>query len=130
MFTRKLTGFAAVAVVLGLASMAWAADVKYAAQLTAQRGDQLATGRALWQAQGRMVTFSVFVDNVRSADFATVWVDGRYVGQFEIFDGSGSLVITNQQEAIQVPQVNPGSEIVIFAGDTDRPILYGWFRSK
>jgi hypothetical protein len=130
MFTRKLCGLVAGVVILGLASVAWAADTTYVAQLTAQRGDQLATGRAMWMAQGGMVTFSVFVENVRSADFVTVTVDGRVVGTFEIIDGSGFLVIRNQQEVNQVPPVFAGSLIVIFAEDTDRPILYGAFRTK
>jgi hypothetical protein len=129
MFTRKLTGLATLGLVLGLASAALAADMKYTAQLTAQRGDQLATGRAVWQAQRPVVTLTVFVQGVTSADWATVVVDGQYVGEFEIVDGSGFLTVSNEQEAV-VPNVQPGSSIVIYAEDTDRPILYGTFARK
>jgi hypothetical protein len=106
------------------------AQTTYSAHMIAQRGDQLAKGRAVWQAQDQAITFSVHVDAVRSAEWVTVVVDGRYVGEFDIVDGSGALVLTNQQEAAEVPRVHAGSNIVIYAEDTDRPILYGAFRSN
>ncbi len=130
MIIRKVTGLAAVALVLSLATVAWAANVKYTAELIAQRGDELATGRALWQTRGSTATFTVVVDDVMSTDLATVWVDGRFIGEFDIVDGSGAMIITNQQESAVFPGVQPGSKIVIYAGDTDRPILYGSFRTN
>ena len=94
-----------------------------------RHGDQMAYGRAVWQVQGTLTTFAVTVHDVSSADWMTVVVDGRNVGEFEVIDGSGSMTISIVQEA-GVPHVQPGSKIVFFAEDTDRPILYGKFRSN
>ncbi len=130
MITRKLIGLAAVALVLGLATSAWAADAKFTAELIAQRGDELAIGRAVWQTQGRTTTFSVFADHVTSTDRVMVVVNDRYIGEFDIVDGSGMLIISDQQEASQLPQIRPGSKIVLYSVDDLAPVLYGTFRTQ
>ncbi len=130
MSTRKLVGLAAVVLVLGLAAIANAAEIKYAAYLEGTRADPRAYGRADWISTHREINFSVHVENVAVDDVAFVYVDGELMGVLAIVHG-GSQIHVNLEKGKSpgFPRVKTGSTVEVYTPQNEL-ILRGTFRSK
>ena len=130
MLTRKLTGLVALALVLGLSSVASAAD-KYVAYLDPSRIEPRADGRALWMATPNEIHFSVGIENCRDHEAVWVLVNGDPIGRVSIDEeGFGTLHVNmrkDQKDTTKFPRVTAGSSVMVIDADGE-VILYGKFR--
>ncbi len=126
MFTfRKLSGLAAVALMLGFAAVAVAADCRHLAHLQGTRYEPRASGRALCMTIGDQVTLSVAVEKINFHDVAFIVVDGELAGRMNLQEGRGALELTASTEA--VAPITSASAVSVFSSDGTL-LLHGKFR--
>jgi hypothetical protein len=129
-FTKlRVAQLLVVACSLGLALCIAAAETGLQANLFGQRGDQDASGRAYWIADGETGSgqFVVQVAKVNTSEMLMTFVDGRFVGSVEIDQaGLGSLLIGGAESETQPPR--PGSIVELYGAEDGVLLLAGIFR--
>jgi hypothetical protein len=95
--TRRVLALAALALLLGFATVGFSADAVYQANLAGVDEYAQAYGRAVWTADPRKTTLEVSVFNCIVPEFpqytVAVVLDGTTVGHLRIARGSGSGVL-------------------------------------
>ncbi len=119
----------AVAILLATATSAAAADATLQARLFGQRGDQDASGRAIWSIDSTgQAALVIQVAQVSTSEMLLTFVDGQFVGTFRINSvGAGMFVASG---AAETDGPRPGSIIELVRAEDEVVILSGVFRRK
>jgi hypothetical protein len=111
-------------------TVASAADVNLQAGLFGQRGDQDATGRALYTMDRTGEVLIVRVTSVSTSDRLMVYVDDQFVGTIQVINETGRLIVQDSAGESDIPLVQPGSMISLYRAEDGVQILFGEFESR